>query len=184
MLYDGSPFHPTPARLFDMAGEERITVFGTSAKYLAAAEKAGVEPINTHDLSALRAILSTGSPLAAEGFDYVYRSVKQDVQLSSIAGGTDLVSCFALGNPIGPVYRGEIQTRGLGMKVEVYDEDGRSLPSGKGELVCTAPFPPMPVCFWNDPGDARYRTAYFETFPGVWHHGDYCELTEHDGMII
>ncbi len=184
MLYDGSPFDPTPNRLFDMAADERITVFGTSAKYLAAAEKAGVEPAKTHDLGALKAILSTGSPLAAEGFDYVYGSVKQDVRLSSIAGGTDLVSCFALGNPIGPVYRGEIQTPGLGMKVEVYGEDGRSLPSGKGELVCTAPFPPMPVGFWNDPGDAKYRAAYFETFPGVWHHGDYCELTEHGGMII
>ena len=184
VLYDGAPFHPTPDRLFDMAAEERITVFGASAKYLAAAEKAGVRPVKTHDLGALKAILSTGSPLAAEGFDYVYGSVKHDVRLSSIAGGTDLVSCFALGNPIGPVYPGEIQTRGLGMKVEVYGENGHSLPRGKGELVCTAPFPPMPLGFWNDPDDAKYRAAYFETFAGVWHHGDYCELTDHDGMII
>ena len=184
VLYDGSPFQPSPNRLFDMADQERITIFGTSAKYLAAAEKAGVEPAKTHDLGALKAVLSTGSPLAVDGFDYVYRSVKHYVRLSSISGGTDLVSCFALGNPIGPVYRGEIQTRGLGMKVEVYDGEGRSLSSGKGELVCTAPFPSMPLGFWDDPGDGKYRAAYFETFPGVWHHGDYCELTEHDGMII
>ena len=190
VLYDGSPFYPGPERLFDIAEQERITVFGTSAKYLAAAEKAGLAPAETHDLGALRTILSTGSPLAAEGFDYVYEKVKSDGQLASISGGTDLISCFALGNPTAPVYRGELQTRGLGMKVEVFDDDGRSLPAGeKGELVCTAPFPSMPLGFWpldsaNDAGDRKYHAAYFERFPGVWHHGDYCELTDHGGMKI
>jgi acetoacetyl-CoA synthetase len=185
VLYDGSPFHPGPGQLFDMAEQERINVFGTSAKYIAAAEKAGVEPVRTHDLPELRAILSTGSPLAPESFDYVYRSVKKDVCLSSISGGTDIISCFALGNPSGPVYRGELQARGLGMRVEVFDEEGQALPPGqKGELVCTGPFPSMPVGFWNDPDGSKYSAAYFERFPGVWRHGDYCELTERGGMII
>ena len=190
VLYDGSPFYPGPERLFDMAEQERITIFGTSAKYLAAAEKAGLAPARTHDLSAVRTIMSTGSPLAAEGFDYVYEKVKSDGQLASISGGTDLISCFALGDPTAPVYRGELQTRGLGMKVEVFDDNGRSLPAGeKGELVCTAPFPSMPLGFWpldssNDAGDEKYQAAYFERFPGVWHHADYCELTEHGGMKI
>ena len=185
VLFDGSPFHPSPARLWDMADQEKVTVFGTSAKYLAAAEQAGVQPIRTHNLPALRAVLSTGSPLVEEGFDYVYENIKSDVQLASISGGTDLISCFALGNPTGAVYRGQIQTRGLGMKVEVFDDEGRSLPAGeKGELVCTQPFPSMPVGFWNDPDDAKYRAAYFETFPNVWRHGDYCELTPEGGMII
>ena len=184
VLYDGSPFHPAPKQLFDMAEQERLTVFGTSAKYLAAAEKAGLEPAATHDLSALRTVLSTGSPLAAESFDYVYQKVKKDVCLASISGGTDLISCFALGNPIGPVYRGELQTRGLGMKVEIFDEKGRSLKQEKGELVCAAPFPSMPAGFWNDPKNEKYRGAYFERFPGVWHHGDYCELTATGGMIF
>ena len=185
VLFDGSPFHPSPARLWDMADQEKITVFGTSAKYLAAAEQAGVQPIKTHNLSALRTVLSTGSPLVEEGFDYVYENIKSDLQLASISGGTDLISCFALGNPAGAVYRGQIQTRGLGMKVEVFDGEGRSLPAGeKGELVCTQPFPSMPVGFWNDPDDAKYRAAYFETFPNVWRHGDYCELTPEGGMVI
>ncbi len=184
VLYDGSPFHPAPKQLFDMAEQERLTVFGTSAKYIAAAEKAGLEPAATHDLSALRAVLSTGSPLAAESFDYIYQKVKKDVCLASISGGTDLISCFALGNPIGPVYRGELQTRGLGMKVEIFDEEGRPLEQEKGELVCSAPFPSMPAGFWNDPGSQKYRGAYFERFPGVWHHGDYCELTATGGMIF
>ena len=184
VLYDGSPFHPAPKQLFDMAEQERLTVFGTSAKYIAAAEKAGLEPAATHDLSAVRAVLSTGSPLAAESFDYIYQKVKKDVCLASISGGTDLISCFALGNPIGPVYRGELQTRGLGMKVEIFDEDGRPLEQEKGELVCSAPFPSMPAGFWNDPGSQKYRGAYFERFPGVWHHGDYCELTATGGMIF
>jgi acetoacetyl-CoA synthetase len=185
VLFDGSPFYPGPGRLWDMAEQEKLTVFGASAKYLAAAEQAGVEPSTSHDLSSLKAILSTGSPLVEEGFDYVYGKIKPDVRLCSISGGTDLISCFALGNPVGPVFRGQIQTRGLGMKVEVFDGAGRSLPPGeKGELVCTQPFPSMPVGFWNDPGDAKYRAAYFETFPNAWHHGDYCELTPEGGMII
>jgi acetoacetyl-CoA synthetase len=155
-----------------------------SAKYLDAAAKAGLEPAKTHQLDAVKILLSTGSPLAPEGFDYVYERVKADVQLSSMSGGTDLMGCFALGNPIGPVWRGELQCRALAMKVEVYDEEGRSLRGEKGELVCTAPFPSMPVGFWNDPKDEKYRAAYFERFPGVWCHGDYVELTKHDGLII
>ena len=184
VLYDGSPFHPEPKQLFDMAERERLTVFGTSAKYIAAVEKVGLEPATTHNLRGLRTMLSTGSPLAPDSFDFVYNKVKKDICLSSISGGTDVISCFALGNPIGLVYRGELQTRGLGMKVEVFDEEGKPLREGKGELVCTAPFPSMPVGFWNDPDSSKYRAAYFERFPGVWHQGDYCELTENGGMII
>jgi acetoacetyl-CoA synthetase len=184
VLYDGAPLAPSPASLWDMAGREKITVFGTSAKYIALCEKEGLAPARTHDLSALRAILSTGSPLAAHSFDYVYRDVKEDVHLASISGGTDIISCFALGNPIAPVYRGEIQTRGLGMAVAVFDEDGRPLRGAPGELVCTKPFPSMPVAFWNDPDGSKYRAAYFEHFPGVWRHGDWAELTERGGMII
>ncbi|MBI1847508.1 MAG: acetoacetate--CoA ligase, partial [Candidatus Rokubacteria bacterium] len=184
LLYDGSPFYPIARALFDFLDAERATVFGTSAKFIDAAAKAGLEPARTHRLDALRTICSTGSPLAPEAFDYVYEKVKRDVCLSSISGGTDIVSCFVLGNPIGPVWRGEIQARGLGMKVEVFDEDGRPVVGAKGELVCTAPFPSMPVGFWNDPDGTRYRAAYFERFPGVWRHGDWVELTEHGGMII
>lgn len=183
ILYDGAPF-VTPAMLFDIAAQERVTVFGTSAKYLAAAEKAGLKPAQSHDLSALRAVLSTGSPLAPEGFDYVYRDIKSGVQLASISGGTDICGCFIAGNPIGPVYRGELQARALGMAVRVFDESGRELLGEKGELVCVAPFPSMPVGFWNDPDGSRYRAAYFEKFPGVWCHGDYVELTNHGGMIV
>ena len=184
MLYDGSPFAAGDRILFDYAEQERITVFGTSAKYIDAAAKLGLEPAKTHDLGPVIAILSTGSPLAPEGFDYVYQRVKRDVQLASIAGGTDIISCFALGNPIGPVWRGELQCRGLGMKVEVFDDEGRPMWGAKGELVCTAPFPSMPVGFWNDAEGTRYRAAYFERFPGVWWHGDYVELTVHDGLVI
>ncbi len=184
VLYDGSPFHPQPGVLWHMAQEERITIFGTSAKYLAALEKSTFVPAASVDLTALRTILSTGSPLLPEGFDYVYRSVKADLQLASISGGTDIVSCFALGCPTQPVYRGEIQCRGLGMAVEIFDDAGRPLRGERGELVCTAPFPSMPVGFWNDPDGAKYRAAYFERFPGVWHHGDYASLTEHDGIVI
>jgi acetoacetyl-CoA synthetase len=161
-----------------------MTVFGTSAKYIDALAKFGLVPRDTHDLSALRALLSTGSPLAPESFDYVYRSIKDDLLLASISGGTDILSCFALGCPILPVWRGELQCRGLGMKVEVWNEAGKPVQGEKGELVCTAPFPSMPVGFWNDADGARYRAAYFERFPGVWHHGDYVELTAHDGLII
>ncbi|HSG90869.1 MAG TPA: acetoacetate--CoA ligase, partial [Pseudomonadales bacterium] len=161
-----------------------ITLFGTSAKYIDSVQKAGLKPIETHQLDTVRAIASTGSPLAPESFDFVYRGIKRDVHLASIAGGTDIVGCFVLGDPTGPVWRGEIQTRGLGLDVDVFDDDGKSLRGEKGELVCKNPFPSMPVGFWNDPDGARYRAAYFERFPGVWHHGDYVELTEHDGMII
>jgi acetoacetyl-CoA synthetase len=184
VLYDGSPFHPDGGRLFDLAEREGITVFGTSAKYIDALKKAGLEPAKSHDLAPLRALLSTGSPLVPESFDFVYRSIKADLHLASISGGTDIVSCFALGNPIAPVWRGELQTRGLGMAVEVWDDDGRPVVGIPGELVCTRPFPCMPVGFWNDPDGSRYRGAYFERFPGIWTHGDLVELTRHDGLII
>jgi acetoacetyl-CoA synthetase len=184
VLYDGAPLHPDPGILWRIAEREGVHVFGTSAKYLSALEKSGFEPRARHKLPALRSILSTGSPLAPAGFDYVYRSIKADVQLASIAGGTDLISCFALGNPLLPVYRGELQCRGLGMKVEIFTPDGRSVREQKGELVCTAPFPSMPIGFWNDADGRKYRAAYFERFPNVWHHGDYAELTAHDGIVI
>jgi acetoacetyl-CoA synthetase len=183
ILYDGAPLAPSSV-LWDMAARERITVFGTSAKYLALSEKEGLEPARTHDLSALRAILSTGSPLAGHSYDYVYGRVKRDVHLASISGGTDIVSCFALGNPTGPVWRGELQTRGLGMSVEVFDPAGRPIRESEGELVCTRPFPSMPVRFWNDPDGSKYRAAYFEHYPGVWRHGDWARITSHDGLII
>jgi acetoacetyl-CoA synthetase len=183
VLFDGAPLAP-PTVLWDLAERERVTVFGTSAKYLALAEKEGLRPGRSHDLGALRAVLSTGSPLAPSGFDYVYRDIKADVHLASISGGTDIVSCFALGNPIAPVWRGELQTRGLGMAVEIFDEAGRPLRGRDGELVCTRPFPSMPVAFWNDPDGARYRAAYFERYPGVWRHGDWARLTERDGLVI
>ena len=184
VLYDGSPFVADGRILFDLAERERITVFGTSAKYIDAAAKAGLKPRITHRLDSLASILSTGSPLVPESFDYVYRDIKRDVQLSSMSGGTDLISCFVLGNPLQPVWRGEIQCPGLGMKVDVFGDDGRPVRGTRGELVCTASFPSMPVGFWNDPDGARYRAAYFEKFPGVWCHGDYVELTAHGGMII
>jgi acetoacetyl-CoA synthetase len=183
VLFDGAPLSP-PSVLWDMAARERITVFGTSAKYLALAEKEGLRPGSTHDLAALRAILSTGSPLAPSGFDYVYREIKRDLHLASISGGTDIISCFALGNPIGPVWPGELQTRGLGMAVEVFDEDGRPVRGRDGELVCTRAFPSMPVSFWNDPDGAKYHAAYFEHYPRAWRHGDWARLTEHDGVVI
>jgi acetoacetyl-CoA synthetase len=184
VLYDGSPFHPGPGALWRMAEEERLTVFGTSAKYLSSLQKSDFVPATSVDLSALRTLLSTGSPLLPEGFDYVYRSVKSDLLLASISGGTDIVSCFALGCPTRPVYRGEIQCRGLGMAVDIFDGAGRPLRGERGELVCTAPFPSMPLGFWNDPQGVKYRAAYFERFPGVWHHGDYAAITRHDGLII
>jgi acetoacetyl-CoA synthetase len=184
VLYDGSPFHPNPGALWRLAEEERLTVFGTSAKYLSALQKSDFVPVQSADLRALRALLSTGSPLLPEGFDYVYRAVKSDLQLASISGGTDIVSCFALGCPTLPVHRGEIQCRGLGMAVEIFDDAGRPLRGERGELVCTAPFPSMPVEFWNDPDGRKYRAAYFERFPGVWHHGDYAALTAHEGLVI
>jgi len=184
VLYDGAPLAPDPRILWDMAAAERVTVFGTSAKYLALAEKAGLEPRRTHDLGALRAVLSTGSPLASHSFEYAYRDIKQDLHLASISGGTDIISCFALGNPIAPVWSGELQTRGLGMAVDIYDPAGRPIRNQAGELVCTRPFPSMPVEFWNDPDGSSYRAAYFEFFPAVWRHGDWAELTAHDGIVI
>jgi acetoacetyl-CoA synthetase len=183
VLYDGAPMSP-PSVLWDMVEQEGVTVFGTSAKYIALAEKEGLRPGATHDVSSLRAILSTGSPLAPAGFDYVYRDIKRDLHLASISGGTDIISCFALGNPTAPVYRGELQTRGLGMAVEVFDGSGRPVRGGDGELVCTRPFPSMPVAFWNDPDGAKYRSAYFDHYPNVWRHGDWARLTEHDGLVI
>jgi acetoacetyl-CoA synthetase len=184
VLYDGSPFHPQPGALWQMAQEERISIFGTSAKYLSSLEKSEFAPARSVDLTGMRALLSTGSPLVPESFDYVYRHIKSDVQLASISGGTDIVSCFALGCPTRPVHRGEIQCRGLGMAVDIFDDDGRALRGERGELVCTAPFPSMPIGFWNDPQGTRYRAAYFERFPGVWHHGDYAAITGHDGLVI
>jgi acetoacetyl-CoA synthetase len=184
LLYDGSPFVGRGKVVFDLAEAEDMTHFGTSAKFIDAIAKAGLKPKETHRLEKLRAVLSTGSPLAPEGFDYVYENVKSDVCLSSISGGTDIVSCFVLGNPIGPVWRGEIQAKGLGMAVEVFNEEGRPVQGEKGELVCTKPFPSMPVGFWNDPDGSKYRAAYFEKYPGVWRHGDWCEETEHGGIII
>jgi acetoacetyl-CoA synthetase len=184
VLYDGSPFHPGPQSLLKLTEEEGITVFGASAKYFSALEKAGAEPARDHDMSSLKAILSTGSPLLPENYDYIYGRMNKDVCLSSISGGTDIVSCFVLGNPTLPVYRGEIQCRGLGMAVNVFNQDGKPVRNEKGELVCTTPFPSMPVMFWNDPEGKRYHSAYFDTFDNVWAHGDYAELTERDTMII
>ncbi len=184
VLYDGAPLSPSASVLWDMAERERVTVFGTSAKYLALLEKAGARPARSHDVSSLRAILSTGSPLAAQSYDFVYSSIKSDVHLASISGGTDIISCFALGNPVAPVHRGQIQSRGLGMAVDVFDEEGKPIRGAAGELVCTKSFPSMPVAFWNDDDGSRYRAAYFEHYPGVWRHGDWAEITEHDGVII
>ena len=184
VLYDGSPFHPDGNVLWNLADEVGVSVFGTSAKWLAAVEKAGIKPRETHKLLNLKTILSTGSPLSDESFEYVYRDVKERVMLSSISGGTDIISCFALGNPLLPVYRGELQCRGLGMKVEILNEAGESVHEEKGELACTAPFPSMPVYFWNDANGEKYRHAYFSKFPGIWCHGDHALLTERDGVII
>ncbi len=184
LLYDGSPFYPSGNVIFDLADAERMTLFGTSAKYIDACAKAGLEPIKTHRLGTVRAMASTGSPLVDESFEYVYRSIKKDMHLASISGGTDIVSCFVIGNPIGPVYRGEIQARGLGMAVDVFDDEGKPGVGAKGELVCTKPFPSMPVGFWNDPGDRKYRAAYFERFPNIWTHGDWTAITPRGGVII
>ncbi|HQO29132.1 MAG TPA: acetoacetate--CoA ligase, partial [Accumulibacter sp.] len=191
LLYDGSPFVAVDGRsgqlLFDYADREGMTHFGTSAKFIDAVAKAGLQPRQTHRLAELRVMFSTGSPLVPESFDYVYRHIKPDLLLASISGGTDILSCFALGNPLLPVHRGELQCRGLGMAVDVFDDDGRSIPAGvgrRGELVCTAPFPSMPIGFWNDPDGSKYHAAYFDRFPHVWCHGDFVELTAHEGLII
>jgi acetoacetyl-CoA synthetase len=184
VLYEGSPFAPDRDVLWRMAERERITAFGTSPKYLSALEKDGGAPGRDFDLGALRTVLSTGSPLAPEQFDYVYGAIKGDLHLASISGGTDIISCFCLGNPWLPVYRGEIQSPGLGMKTEVFDDDGRSVRGQQGELVCSAPFPSMPIGFWGDPDGTKYRSAYFERFANVWCHGDYAVVTEHGGILI
>lgn len=189
VLFDGSPFHPGPEVLWDMAEQEGVSIFGTSAKYIAALEKAGVKPAQSHDLSSLKAILSTGSPLAHESFDYVYRDIKSNLCLSSISGGTDIISCFVLGNPNLPVWRGELQCLGLGMAVSIYNEEGQSVIGEKGELVCEQVFPSMPVSFWNDHDGSKFHKAYFASWPNVWAHGDYGELVHHPeqshpGMVI
>jgi acetoacetyl-CoA synthetase len=185
VLYDGAPMPPSnPAMLWDVTASEKLAVFGTSAKFLALTEKGGCRPRETHDLASLRLILSTGSPLAPASFDYVARDVKPTVHLASISGGTDIISCFALGNPLLPVRRGEIQSPGLGMAVDVFDELGEPVRGAPGELVCTKPFPSMPTAFWNDPDGAKYRAAYFDFYPGVWRHGDWAEFTASGGLII
>ena len=184
VLYDGSPFYPDAKALIDLVEAEQVSIFGTSAKYLSALEKAGVMPEKTHDLRPLRTILSTGSPLSQESFRYVYRDIKADLCLASISGGTDIIACFVLGNPWLPVWAGEIQCRGLGMAVEIWDDQGRAVRQQKGELVCIKPFPNAPIYFWGDPDHKKYRAAYFETYTGIWAQGDYGEITGNDGMII
>ncbi len=184
LLYDGSPFYPGPESLFDYIDKEGARFFGTSAKYIDSVKKSEFIPKQKYSLKNLDIIASTGSPLLAESFDFVYSSIKKDVCLSSLSGGTDIISCFVLGNPIGNVYRGEIQTRGLGMKVEVYNEEGKSIIGEKGELVCTLPFPCQPIFFWNDEGNKKYHASYFEKFQNVWHHGDWIELNKQGGVII
>ncbi|MFV3382112.1 acetoacetate--CoA ligase [Pseudomonas sp. NY15354] len=184
VLYDGSPFHPGPQRLLDLIDAERIHAFGTSAKYLAALEQEGIEPAKSHCLNSLRLIMSTGSPLSPHSYDYVYRKIKPDLCLASMSGGTDIVSCFVLGNPVLPVRRGEIQCKGLGMAVEVWNEHGQPVTGKKGELVCTRNFPSMPVGFWGDSDGSRYHEAYFSQYPGVWAQGDYAEENAEGGMVI
>lgn len=184
VLFDGSPFYPDAGALWQLAQDVGITVFGTSAKYLASVEKDGLKPGEKFDLSKLKTILSTGSPLSEDSFRFVYRDIKKDVCLSSISGGTDIISCFALGNPIGSVYTGELQCRGLGLKVESFDANGRPVQGEKGELVCTAPFPSMPIYFWDDPEQKKYKKAYFDVYPNIWRHGDYIEVTDTGGVVI
>ncbi len=185
VVYDGAPVQGEGTPLWRLADDESITLFGTSAKYLETCQRLGFRPIDVHDLTALRTITSTGSPLAPEGFEYVYRNVKADVHLASISGGTDLCGCLVAGDPTSAVWAGEIQRPGLGMEIDVVDDDGRPLSPGQaGELVCAAPFPSMPIGFWNDPGDVRFRSTYFERFPGMWHQGDFAEWTEHGGVVI
>ncbi len=184
VLYDGNPFYPGPDALLNMAKDLNISFFGTSAKYIASLEDAGVKPSEISDFPDLKVIASTGSPLSKESFEYVYRDWKSDVQLSSIAGGTDIVSCFVLGNPTLPVFIEEIQCKGLGMNVDCFDHLGNSVKGDQGELVCKSPFPSMPIYFWNDEKGEKYHKAYFEEFPGIWHHGDFIEITNHDGIVM
>ncbi len=184
VLFDGNPFHPDPGALFRLSDQEKVNVFGTSARYFAAVEQAGYDVLHQHDLGTVRTMLSTGSPLLPEQFDYVYRSIKKNVQLASISGGTDLNGCFALGNPLMPVRRGEIQAAGLGMKVEIKDENGQDVTGAQGELTCTEPFPSMPLYFWNDTDGQRYHSAYFDVWPNVWTHGDFAQRTESGGFLF
>ena len=184
ILYDGNPFQPGPEALWKMTENEKITVFGTSAGYIAALMNSGIRPKEKFDLSSLRALLSTGSPLSMEGFDFIYDEIKKDLQLASISGGTDINGCFALGNPIDAVYAGELQCRGLGMKVEAFDENGKPVYNQQGELVCTAPSPSMPIYFWDDPDGKKYHSAYFDVYPGIWRHGDYIEINDRGGVTI
>jgi acetoacetyl-CoA synthetase len=184
ILFDGSPFYPDPGAIFQLAQDEKMSIFGTSARYIAGVEKAGVKPREKYDLAGLKTMCSTGSPLSEESFRFVYRDVKEDLDLASISGGTDIISCFALGCPILPVYEGELQCRGLGMKVEAFDFSGKPVRGGQGELVCSATFPSQPIYFWNDPDNAKYKSAYFDVYPNVWHHGDFIEITEHGGVKI
>jgi acetoacetyl-CoA synthetase len=184
LLYDGSPFYPSERVLFDYAEKEKMTIFGTSAKYIDAVKKSGLAAKDEFDLTSLRTMLSTGSPLAPESFDFVHNSIKNDIHLASVSGGTDICGCFVGGNPLDPVWRGEIQGPMLGMAVDVYDDGANPLRGGKGELVCVQPFPSMPVMFWNDDGGAKYHGAYFARFPGIWCHGDFAEITAHGGIVI
>lgn len=184
VIYDGSPFYPDPGILWRLADDEKVTIFGTSAGYINALQGTDVKPMNDYDLASVKTILSTGSPLSVEGFEYVYRTIKEDVQLSSISGGTDINGCFFLGNPMSPVYAGELQCRGLGMKVAAFDESGKPVFNTQGELVCTAPSPSMPICFWNDTDNKKYIAAYFDVYPGIWRHGDYIAINDNGGVII
>lgn len=184
VLYEGAPTYPNTLHLFEIMAKEKVTIFGTSAKFIATLEKAGASPQQEHPIPSLRLILSTGSPLLPSHFDYVYHHIKSDILLASISGGTDIISCFALANPMLPVYSGELQCIGLGMAVEIFNDAGQSVMAEQGELVCTRPFPSMPVSFWNDPDKSRYKNAYFSQFPEVWVHGDYAEMTPHHGLII
>ncbi|MBT6614879.1 MAG: acetoacetate--CoA ligase [Deltaproteobacteria bacterium] len=184
VLFDGNPFHPGPDALWKMAQDEKVTIFGTSAGYIEALKNAGVKPREQFDLSSLKSVLSTGSPLSDENYEFIYAEVKEDLQLASISGGSDLNGCFALGNPMGPVYSSELQCRGLGMKVYAYDEDAKSVVGQQAELVCAAPFPSMPLFFWGDDDGSKYHSAYFDEYPGIWTHGDYVMVTEHGGLIM
>lgn len=184
VLYDGNPFHPGPDALWQMAQDEKITVFGTSAGYIEALKNAGVKPGSQFDLTPLKSVLSTGSPLSDENFEFIYDHVKSDLQLASISGGSDLNGCFALGNPMGPVYTGELQCRGLGMAVYAYDDSGNPVVDQQAELVCTAPFPSMPIYFWGDEDGSKYHSAYFDQFPGIWTHGDFIKVTPRGGVIM
>ncbi|MBN2333110.1 MAG: acetoacetate--CoA ligase [Deltaproteobacteria bacterium] len=184
ILFDGSPFYPDGGATFKLAQDEKISIFGTSAKFLASVQQAGIKPGTTYDLSSIKTICSTGSPLSAESFEFVYKEIAQDVDLASISGGTDIISCFALGNPILPVYSEELQCRGLGMKLQAFDDNGKPVEKEQGELVCSASFPSMPIYFWNDPNNEKYLDAYFRVYPNIWHHGDYIKVTETGGVIF